>query len=172
MYEWNYYELWSRKNEVQSSEKTTPQELSKKLNWGEKKSFAINAHINMDTIRTRVKQNCLTPAHPGTPSPLAAAEEALVQICIQMGNIRQPLTVSEGLKLINDFIDSTEIQSKLQEFQNIRKLNSCTCSNGTVGKSYWRGFMRRHGHKIVSKRGDCFTSNCTNWTTCEKNKQI
>ena len=162
----------AEKMKYKALKKRLPKNYLKNLIEEKKKSFAINADINMDTIRTRVKQNCLTPAHPGTPSPLAAAEEALVQICIQMVNIRQPLTVSESLKLINDLIDSTEIQSKLQEFQNIRKLNSCAGSNGTVGKSYWRGFMRRHGHKIVSKRGERFASNRANWTTYENIEQM
>ena len=36
------------------------------------------------------------------PSPIADAEESLVEICIQMGKIRQPLNVREGVALMND----------------------------------------------------------------------
>jgi len=37
--------------------------------------------------------------------------------------------------------------------------------SGTVGKKYWRNFMRRHGDKIQSKRGQNYSLDRTNWST-------
>ena len=56
-----------------------------------KEEFGVSDDIPAATIRTRIKRGSLAPTHPGTSPPLLEAETALVQICIQMGKMRQPL---------------------------------------------------------------------------------
>jgi hypothetical protein len=50
-------------------------------------------------------------------SPIEEAEEALVELCIAMGNIRQPLMATEGLQLMNSLIKDQPVQEKLKEFK-------------------------------------------------------
>jgi hypothetical protein len=65
----------------------------KKKEYGIAKSF----YISVETIKTRLKKRQLDPPHPGILSPIASAEETLVQMLIAMGNMRQPLTPTKGL---------------------------------------------------------------------------
>ena len=66
--------------------------------------FHVTNAIHKKTLRTCVLRGNLNPQHHGVKSPLVAAEEALVAITIQMWMIRQPLTVNEGIQLMNSFI--------------------------------------------------------------------
>ena len=91
----------------------TPQRISSRHDCGEKHGFANTANISKNTIRTKVKRQKLNPPHRGVMSPLAGTKEALVELCIQMGNICQPLTVTEGLKLMNDLIAGTDLQRNM-----------------------------------------------------------
>jgi hypothetical protein len=60
----------------------------------------------------------LSPSHPGVTSALPAAEETLVELCIAMGNMWQPLTPTEGLQIMNSLIHNREIQEELMEFKH------------------------------------------------------
>ena len=128
-----------------------------------KLKYEVPDTISPETIRSRVRTGNLDPSHPGTQSPLHEAEQALVVICIQMGQIRQPLNCAEGIRLMNDMIAGTPTQDALKEFQMVRKLNRSQ-EFGTVGWQWWDAFMRRHGDKIVSKRGERFACIRGQWT--------
>ncbi len=78
-------------------------------------------YIAEKTIINRIKKRRLDPSHPGVSSPLAAAKEVLVQICIMMGNVRQPLTPTEGVQLMNSLIKDRDLQTDLVEFKKKRR---------------------------------------------------
>ncbi len=82
-------------------------------------------------------QGNLAPLHPGTSPPLLDAESALVEICIQMGKIRQPLTRGEAIAIMNDMISETEMRERLTGFQ--KKRTSDSKRYGVVGVNWWRG---------------------------------
>jgi hypothetical protein len=77
-----------------------------------KKEFGMNSSISSKTIRDRTQRGALT-THCGAKSPLEEVEVALVQICIQMGKIRQPLSCTEAIVLMNDMIENTNTNQKL-----------------------------------------------------------
>jgi hypothetical protein len=128
----------------------------KKTEYGLEKDY----HISKETIQTRMKRKNPEPAY--LKSSLAAAEETLVELCIQMGNARQPLKPSEGLQLMNSLIQDRQLQRELIAFKKARRGmgqgNKFPERLGEVGKGYWKGFMRRHGHWLVTKRGESFAS--------------
>jgi hypothetical protein len=76
-----------------------------------KDEYGVSDDIPAATIRTRIKRGSLAPTHPGTSPPLRDAEMALVQICIQMGKMRQPLTRNEAITIMNDMISKQKWQS-------------------------------------------------------------
>ena len=104
--------------------------------------FSVVSVISIQTIRSRVKRNNLNPNHPGTLSPIAEAEKALVVIAIQMGKIRQPLTCEEGIGLINDLIKNSPQQDAVREFQMVWRLCVQESTYGTVGQCWWRDLKR------------------------------
>jgi hypothetical protein len=132
----------------------------KKLIDEKKKEFGVNC---TRTISTRTIQNCThrgrTITHHGAKTPLEEVELALVQICIQMGKICQPLSCTEAITLLNDLIENTNKKQKLIEFQQSRNLGTYGFEKGRVTTGWWRGFLRRHEDKLVTKRGEKFALN-------------
>ena len=114
----------------------------------------------------------LNPQHPGTKSPFETAEEALLLICSQMAMIRQPLTFNERIQLINSLIKQTNLQCDVIKFQQSKKLGNDGFNFGEVGKGWWQGFLKRHGDKIITKRGEKFAIVRSNWTILKNIEQM
>ena len=123
----------------------------------------IQDSISPCAIRKRVKRNSLINRHlaGGQVSPLERIEPIIVSIIVQMARMRQCLTPSKGLLLVNSLISGTKIQEELVEWKQRNTPNF----TGTVGRGYWRQFMRRNKDKIVGKRGQKYKLNRQNWTT-------
>ena len=143
----------------------------KRLIDEKKKEFGINISISSRTIKNRIQRGSLTTPH-GAKSPLEEVEVALVEICIQMGKIRQPLSCTKAITLMNDMIENTNTKQKLIEFQQSRKLGTYGFEKGKVTSGWWRGFLRRHEDKLVTKRGEKFALNRHDWTTLPNIKQM
>ena len=123
----------------------------------------IKEQISPMAIRKRVYRNSLESHHMagGQVSPLVKIEPVIVSIIVQMARMRQCLNPSKGLLLVNSLISGTKIQKELIEW---KKKNTPNCT-GTVGRGYWRKFMKRNKGKIVGKRGQKYELNRQNWTT-------
>ena len=134
-----------------------------------KQKYKVSSEISHSTIRSRSWRGIAKSNGRGVQSPLADAEKALVAICIQMGKIRQPLNCTEAIELMNNLIQDTDSQKALLEFQRMRKLGS---KDGKASKGWWAGFLCRHEHEIVTKRGERFALNRHDWTTLENIKQM
>ena len=103
---------------------------------------------------------------------MEGVEHTIIVIAIQMGKIRQPLNVKETIQVANDLIKKTDHQAELVEFQKARHLGTELFKHGSLTKNWWLGFMRRHGHKIVTNRGERFACNRAEWTTLPNIKQM
>ena len=66
-----------------------------------------------------------------------------------MARMRELLTSSESVQLINSMIAGTQAQIDLITF----KSKSLFGEDRSVGVGYWNGFLKRNGHLICSKRG-------------------
>jgi hypothetical protein len=62
----------------------------KRLIDEKKNKFGVNCSISSKTIKKCIQEGILT-AHHGAESPFDKVEAALVQICIQMGNLSAPI---------------------------------------------------------------------------------
>jgi hypothetical protein len=80
-----------------------------------------------------------------------------------MGDVRQPLTPTEGLLLMNSLIRTEALQEKLIEFKRRCRLGTDLEDLGVVGRPYWTGFMQRHGDCLVTKREELYASNQSDW---------
>ncbi len=67
--------------------------------------------------------------------------------------------------MMNNLTEGTEFRRKIEEFQRVRKLGSKALVVGEVGRGWWRGFLRRDGHRIATKRGERFATERSEWTT-------
>jgi hypothetical protein len=132
----------------------------KKLIDEKKKEFGVNCTTR--TISTRTIQNRThrgrTIVHHGPKAPLEEVEQALVQICIQIGEIGQPLSCTKTITLMNDMIENTDTKQKLIEFQQSRNLGTYGFEKGRVTTGWWRGFLR-HKDELMTKWGEKFALN-------------
>ena len=124
----------------------------------------IDSEISPSAIRRRLERNSLQSHHVagGQISPLLRMEPTVVEIILQMARIRQCLTPSKGLQLVNSLISGTKLQQELIAWKRRGNTNN---EEGLVGRGYWRKFMKRNRDKIVSKRGQKYELNRQNWTT-------
>ena len=113
-------------------------------------------------IRQRLKKNMVVTArHPGHVSPLINIEPQVIKVITQMARLRQCLTPSQAVQLINSMIEGTDAQKKLIAW---KKRNSFG-SEGTIGKKYWRSFKKRNEHLICSKKGQKYELDRATWST-------
>jgi len=123
----------------------------------------IKADISSSAIRKRVQRKSLVSHHiaGGQISPLKKIEPLIVDIILQMARIRQCLSPSKGLQLVNSIIKGTKIQDELIKWKQTNTPNEY----GTVGLGYWNKFLKRNKTKLVSRRGQKYELNRQNWTT-------
>jgi hypothetical protein len=71
-----------------------------------KEKFDLDDSINIccGTVRQRVQQNS-NGGHIGQASPMLDVEPYLVDLIIKLGEMRQPITTSQGLQLANSLIN-------------------------------------------------------------------
>jgi hypothetical protein len=50
-------------------------------------------------------------------------------------------------------IENTHTQQKLIDFHQSRRLGTDIFEKGKVTSGWWRGFLRRHEDRLVTKRG-------------------
>jgi len=134
-----------------------------------KTKYSIHENVNIKTIQSRYRRRNIVVHHRGTPTPMSPLEPALLEIVLQKGQMNQPLTVEEGLQLANSMIQpgyqiETNVISYLKSRGQYYVKGSNTKSPGSLlGSGYWRGFRRRHNHRLVSKRGVQFGHNRSEW---------
>ncbi len=116
------------------------------------KEFDVNCSISTKTIMNRNKRGALT-SHHGAKSPLEEVKLALVKICIQMGKLHQPLSCMEAIALMNSMIENTQAKQQLVDFHQSRRLGTIGFEKGRVTTGWWRGFLRRHEDRLVTKQG-------------------
>ena len=75
----------------------------------------------------------------GPKLPFHLFENEFVEVIVQMARMRQVLSPSEAISLINSMIMGAHHQKNFIAFKAIH----CCNASGTVGVSYWRGFIKR-----------------------------
>jgi hypothetical protein len=120
-----------------------------KLTDEKKEEFGLSAdyYISTNTIQTHVKKK--NPEPNRQTSPIQAAKESLIQICLTMGKVRQPLTPTEGILLMNSLIKDRQLQSDLVNYKKQHQdlgHGKYPERLGEVGRGFWYGFMKRHSH--------------------------
>jgi len=119
-----------------------------------------NITINEGSIRQRLKRDTKSGIK-GTKSPMAQIEPYIINMIIQLANMRVPITTSQGLQLCNSIIKGTKYERDVMEFKK-KSLRNVTQE---LGPGYWRGFLQRNKHLIRAKRAVKFDTNRAEWCT-------
>ena len=151
----------ARKSAKKKMKRVPKGELKKIIAEVSKRNNVNVNNVSLIAIKRRVDRQSLECHHlegGGQVSPLTEIETIVVGIILQMARIRQCLNPSKGLALVNSIIEGTKVQDDLKKWKQKNTPNS----TGTVGKGYWRSFMKRYKNQIVSKRGAKYELNRQN----------
>ena len=125
-----------------SGKRTKNGQLRQIIESHKKKRNLEDVDVPKATIRMRIQRNHSIVHHNhhgGLQSPLLELDDTVVNVALMMARIRQCLSPSKGLALVNSLINNQPIQQRLIDWK--RKFSS-NC-DGTVGYKYWRGFMKK-----------------------------
>jgi hypothetical protein len=131
------------------------------------RNLPTSFYLPYDTVKKRMQRN--TPINNdgdpvGHQSPLRDCEDRIVQFIVQLGKIGSPLSCGQCIHLINDLIDGTVHQERLIQWKVRQNIKQSQDNMKRVGVSYWYAFLRRHSHRIRTKKGRKFELDRSNWT--------
>jgi hypothetical protein len=122
--------------------------------------------IKKKTVISRVDRKNLTGVAKQKVSPLESVEPLLVEYCLKLSNIGQPLTKFQLLSLAESLIDGTDLKDNMIKFKQHHKiLGPGELSNSVVGVRWYEGFMKRHGDMLKRAKGRVRDVNRHNWCT-------
>jgi hypothetical protein len=102
--------------------------------------------ISLETVRSRIKRGNLDATKTYSISPIADLEPLIVEFCIRLAKIGDPLTKKTVIQLANSLVVDNDYQSRINNCKSDRKL----LCNGLLGDAWYRGFM--HWQKDVLTR--------------------
>jgi hypothetical protein len=137
-----------------------------------KNGVPLNMAVSVHTIRTRARRKSFKLTKRGSPSPMADVEPYLVALIEQLGRMRVPITVQEGLELANSVIDGTSIRVSVDAWREKHCAGYRVAKIKKLGMGYWRGFMRRNGHLVFAKKAVKFDAKRAVWCTYPNFKQM
>jgi hypothetical protein len=113
--------------------------------------------VSKQTINARKKKKRPTVWHPGTRSPVEAAEPILVSMITKAHKLNAPWTVGQCKAAMNELIKGTKIEADIIA-QRIK--DRCyDPSKPLLGKGWWRGFKRRNEAVVKSCVGKKYARN-------------
>ena len=79
--------------------------------------------------------------------------------------MRNPISVSDGLRLANSLISGTKIGDSVNSWRQTHSSAYRSNKNPKLGMGYWRGFMKRNKDLVTAKHGVKFESKRADWCT-------
>jgi hypothetical protein len=134
----------------------------------EEKYSLEEGSISKHTILMRLREERKTvTGGQGHVSPMIGVEVHLVDVILQLASMRQPLTATAALNLINSMVEKSKVEKEVIEWKN-QNLPPCAEGQNTayLGKSYWRNFKKRHP-VLKTQRAVQFDSKREDWCTYE-----
>ena len=118
--------------------------------------------IDKNTVRQWLKRGS-KHGHVGQTTPMLAVEPYLVELFIQLANMRTPITSTQGLQLANSLISGTKIEEESVEWMSHNchayKMTASGSEKGKqLGLGYWKSFLKR-------KKAVKFDNKCADWCT-------
>jgi Tc5 transposase DNA-binding domain len=129
--------------------------------------FGLNkGSLKKDSVLARLKRNNISGIAHQKVSPLEELEPLIVEWCIRLARIGQPLNKRDVMELSTELIRGTKYAEKLKAFKKKRNIQG---KNETVvlGERWYRQFIKRHGHLIKRRRCKVKDAKRHTWCTYE-----
>ncbi len=108
-------------------------------------------NISLETVRSRIKRGNLDATKTYSISPIADLEPLIVEFCIRLAKIGDPLTKKTVIQLANSFVVDNDYQSRINNCKSDRKL----LCNGFLSDAWYSGFMHRQ-KDVLTRKGSIF----------------
>ena len=134
-----------------------------------KYELPANFKFGYHSARKRIVRGTLEFGADYSKSPLYNVEYKFVQILLALADTGIPVSMGEGMILLQSLIEGTPSQQKLIQMQTtIAKGRKTTPMNptaiGKISRSYYYNFLGRHKDVLDSNKGRRFELNRTKWT--------
>jgi hypothetical protein len=118
-----------------------------------------------------------TNGHVGQSTPMAEVEPYLVQLIIQLADMRTPITTVQGQELANSLISGTNVENEIMEWKgnNCHAYKHASVSgheSKKLGLGYWRSFLWRKRTLNQNKKSVKFDNKCAEWCTYENIQEM
>ncbi len=124
--------------------------------------------ISLETVRSRIKRGNPGAIRTCSLSPIAGLEPLIVEFCIRLAKIGDPLTKKTVIQLANSLVVDNDYQSRINECKNDRNL----LSNGFLGDAWYRGFMNQHKDVLTRKGSTVKDMKRSTWVTSENFESV
>jgi hypothetical protein len=129
----------------------------------EKKFSLEEGSLNKETLLTRVKRGKLSAAGRGLNSPMLALEAHFLDMILELAAMRQPVTPTDALALINSMISTSNLSNAIVAWKKKHLPGTFDDDRSAVlGKKYWQNFKKRHP-EIKQKKAVRFDANREDW---------
>jgi hypothetical protein len=123
--------------------------------------------INKQTMLTRLKRGNLSATGRGLDSPMIALEAHFLDLILELAAMRQPVTATDAINLINSMITTSNLSEDIIEWKKKHLPGEFEDDKaGRLGKKYWRNFKKRHP-EIKQKKAVRFDANREDWCNVE-----
>lgn len=115
----------AEKDRAESNNTTvTPGKFKEIIELVENESQLVTGSINIKTIRNRILRKNLSGFQPQSQSPLHEIEPIIVQYCLKLARIKQPLTRDTVIRLAQSLIENTVYSERLRIFNEKNHSNT------------------------------------------------
>jgi hypothetical protein len=129
----------------------------------EEKFSLKEGSLNKQTLLTRAKRGNLSASGRGLNSPMLALEAHFLDMILELAAMRQPVTVTDAISLINSMISTSNLWNEIVEWKKKHlpgEFNSD--ESACLGEKYWQNFKKRQP-EIKQKKAVQFDVNREDW---------
>jgi hypothetical protein len=123
--------------------------------------------LNFWTIKKRVHRKNVFGQSESTTSPLAEMEPILVEYCMRLARIGQPLTKDQLTSLAISMIEGTMVEEKVKVWK--RTFSNFNDTQDLLGGGWYRGFIKRNRFVLNRVRARMKDINRVLWCTTYAN---
>jgi hypothetical protein len=126
--------------------------------------------LNIPAIIKRVQRKNVSGVSQSRTSPLAEIEPILVQYCIRLAKIGQPLTKDQLTGLAISMISGTTIEEKVKDWK--KKFSQFNDEQELVSDAWYQGFLNRNKLVLNRVRARMKDINRVEWVTYANFEQM
>jgi hypothetical protein len=119
--------------------------------------------LKRDTISRRVHRKNVTGESESRTSPLSELEPILVEYCMRLAKIGQPLTKDQLTSLAISMIEGTSIEAKVKAWK--RKFSQFNEYQELIGDGWYQGFLARNADVLYRVQARMKDINRVAWVT-------